>query len=63
LLAGLRLWDDGYFIDIGFGTAFWSSTESGAVYAGNPGLNYYNNNFSLLYDRKEYGFSVRCLKD
>jgi uncharacterized protein (TIGR02145 family) len=62
LQSGCRL-DDGTFVGVGFGGYWWSSTED-------PTLNAYSREiycdkssvFNYL-NVKQYGFSVRCLKD
>ncbi len=63
LLAGDR-YDNGLFESLGYDAYFWSSKEYDTLNAGNLNL-YYDDN--LLYlglnDYKEYGFSVRCIKD
>ncbi|PJJ41090.1 fibrobacter succinogenes major paralogous domain-containing protein [Hallerella succinigenes] len=47
----------------GYGANFWSSTESNGSYAYIMYLYYSNDDASLNYDYKRYGFSVRCLRD
>ena len=42
---------------------FWSSSEYGSIYAYNMYLDYYYDSAYLSYGNKNYGFSVRCLKD
>ena len=61
LLSGYR--DSGYFTSLGYSTFFWSSTWNGAYVAYYMSLNF-NGSTIYFYDiYKEYGFSVRCLKD
>lgn len=63
LLAGDRF-DNGYFENLGYDAYFWSSKEYDAPSASNLNLNYDDNIIYLgLNDDKEYGFSVRCVKD
>jgi len=62
LLAGFR-YGYGFFLDLGYVTSFWSSTEYGSGYAFNLGLGSYDSNIYVLNNGKEYGFSVRCVKD
>jgi uncharacterized protein (TIGR02145 family) len=62
LLAGRRNLN-GYFNSLGYDADFWSSTEYGATTAYVLDL-IYNDSSIYLYDFfKEYGFSVRCVKD
>jgi uncharacterized protein (TIGR02145 family) len=42
---------------------FWSSTEGGNLDAYTMGLYYGDDNVNLNYSLKNFGFSVRCLKD
>jgi uncharacterized protein (TIGR02145 family) len=62
LLAGSRYYN-GYFNDVGYYANFWSSTE----YNANNAYRLYlltNDGSILLYQNaKDYGFSVRCVKD
>ena len=64
LLAGVRD-TNGYFYYLSYHALFWSSTEytpTGAYYMGlnyNYGYVYLNYSYSL----RDYGYSVRCLKD
>ena len=62
LPAGDR-YSDGDFISEGNGAYFWSSTEGGSDYAYYMYLSYYDVIAHLDYIYKDYGFSVRCLKD
>ena len=52
-----------YFYYGGYGANFWSSTESNGSYAYIMYLYYSNDDASLNYNYKRYGFSVRCLRD
>ena len=54
---------DGYYYDEGKKTIFWSSTESTSICAYGMYVGYGNNITKLDYGDKNYGFSVRCLKD
>ena len=62
LPAGSR-YDNGLYLNEGYYTNFWSSTEddSGRAYGMRLIYNYVD--AGLGYDIKIYGFSVRCLKD
>lgn len=63
LLAGDRF-DNGYFENLSSEAYFWSSKQYDASGAGNLNLYYDDDIIYLgLNDDKEYGFSVRCLKD
>lgn len=63
LLAGDR-YVDGYFGSLGTDAYFWSSKEYDALNASNLNLYYDDNLIYLgLNDYKDYGFSVRCIKD
>lgn len=62
LLAGIRHYD-GYFISLGYDTYFWSSTEYYASYPSILGLYYDDSDIYPYHHYKEYGFSVRCIKD
>ena len=53
----------GGFINEGNRAYFWSSTEDLSSLAYDMYLNYNNDSALLDYDVKNYGFSVRCLKD
>ncbi len=54
---------NGRYYDEGNDANFWSSTENNSYYAYNVGL-YNDYDFAYLnYYNKNYGFSVRCLKD
>ena len=63
LLAGDRH-TDGTFINLGMSTYFWSSTEHNTYASNILYLDYFQSIIGVLnYYDKEYGFSVRCLKD
>lgn len=62
LIAGHRSYD-GYFYKLGYDTYFWSSTEYSGFNAYYVRLRISNDNVTLNYVNKNYGFSVRCLKD
>lgn len=62
LLAGGRDYG-GNFDYLGYSTCFWSSTEYTAPNAYYLSLNYNDSNINLFNFYKEYGFSIRCLKD
>ena len=63
LLAGDRF-DNGYFENLSFDAYFWSSKQYDATGAGNLNLYYDDDIIYLgLNDDKEYGFSIRCIKD
>ena len=62
LLAGSRNFNNGSFGYMSGHTFFWSSTESGSN-AYNMYLIYGNDDVGLHYHNKNYGFSVRCIKD
>lgn len=54
---------NGYFYGIGLGGFWWSSTEYSLNYAWLRNLNYYGTNASRYNDYKDYGFSVRCVRN
>ncbi|MFI5253318.1 MAG: FISUMP domain-containing protein [Bacteroidota bacterium] len=63
LLAGYRN-SYGYFLNLGYFTYVWSSTELNATYANSLYLNYLNSTILVILNNiKESGFSVRCLED
>ena len=62
LLAGFR-YDNGGFNYLGSDTFFWSSTEYGAANAFSMILNAYNSSITFDYYYKDFGFSVRCIKN
>lgn len=63
LLAGYRYVSGILFINLGDYTYFWSSTEYDATAANNMDLSFGNSSIFLPDYAKEFGFSVRCLKD
>jgi uncharacterized protein (TIGR02145 family) len=63
LLAGAR-YSGGYFDNLGIIPFFWSSTEVNASTAITLSLDYYGSNiYPDIHGSKDYGWSVRCLKD
>jgi uncharacterized protein (TIGR02145 family) len=63
LLAGDRF-DNGYFENLSHDAYFWSSSNYDETGAGNLNLYYDDDIIYLgLNDDKQYGFSVRCIKD
>ena len=55
--------DYGYYGNEGDNAHFWSSTENGSYSAYGMYLDYYDDNAYLDNSVKDYGFSVRCVKD
>lgn len=56
--------NNGTFYGIGYSGNWWSSSESGTTYAWYRFLYYTNGNTNILNNfYKDYGFSVRCLRD
>ncbi len=53
----------GTFSDIGYSGRWWSSTQDDTGSAWYRGLYYYGSSVGRYYDRKGYGFSVRCVRD
>jgi uncharacterized protein (TIGR02145 family) len=53
----------GSFYYVGSSGYWWSSTEYSSASAWDRGLYYYDGNVSRNGCSKEYGFSVRCLRD
>ena len=51
------------FTDASLSAYFWSSTESSSLDAWNRGLHYDNAGVGMGYSNKDFGFSVRCLRD
>jgi len=62
LLPGCRH-GNGYFVNFGLFTYFWSSTEYVSNIAWFMTLNHLNNSCYVTYEHKNPGFSIRCLKD
>ena len=55
---------DGTFLYIGMNEAWWSTTEYDTDYAYERGLNYESGQaFSVSFNPKKNGYSVRCVKD
>jgi len=53
----------GNFINLSNGGYWWSSTEYSSTYVWLRVLRYYNADVGLGRNTKEYGFSVRCVRD
>ena len=62
LLAGYRN-TDGSFSNLGSYTLFWSSSASSSFHAWRRNLNTYYSTVNRNSNTKDYGFSVRCLRD
>ncbi len=63
LPGGDRFYGDGSFYDIGYFGYLWSSSQTGTDCAWNRTLLYYDADVYRYSYYKEWGFSVRCLKD
>ena len=63
LPGGIRSFTDEYFYHLGGYGHWWSATEHDSEHAWSRRLFYYNAKVSRGEPNKEYGFSVRCLKD
>ena len=62
-LSGGNRGNGGVFDDLGFDTTWWSSSEAGIDGAMTRVLYFNYGVVYRLYNSKEYGLSVRCLKD
>ena len=62
LLAGYRS-DNGGVSGLGYSTHFWSSSEYGPFTANSMNLYNNNDNVDFFSNDKNFGYSVRCLKD
>ena len=62
LPAGLRYYDGDHGLEGDF-AYFWSSTVGNSDYAHDVDLSYRRGSVALGYNRKSYGYSVRCVKD
>ena len=62
LFAGYRDYHGGSFSNLGDVTYFWSSTEN-SIFASFIGLSTGNPYVDFNQINKNYGFSIRCLKD
>jgi uncharacterized protein (TIGR02145 family) len=63
LPGGYRVYDDGTFGSLGGNGDWWSATEGSATGSWYCGLVYGDPDAYLNGDNKQYGFSVRCVKD
>ena len=55
--------DDGTFLNVGYFGLWWSSTEYSITYAWDRYLGYDGTSVYRLYDGKDLGFSIRCVRD
>ncbi len=62
LLSGIRH-DEGYFTYLNFNTLFWSSKGVDTYIASTMYLDYSHVAIGFGYDYKDFGFSIRCLRD
>jgi len=60
--GGFRDFSGDYYY-IGYYGVWWSSSEYVADYAWHRGLGYYFGSATRSNDSKQFGFSVRCLRD
>jgi uncharacterized protein (TIGR02145 family) len=63
LPGGFRIYGQGTFNSLGRNGYWWSATEGNASFAAFCGLFYYASNAALGCFYKQYGYSVRCVKD
>jgi uncharacterized protein (TIGR02145 family) len=63
LPGGCRSSNKGTFFYIGFRNYWWSSTEGNTNCVWDRSLHYYYGNVYRSSDNKEYGLSVRCVRD
>jgi uncharacterized protein (TIGR02145 family) len=63
LPGGYRGHVNGYFSGVGYGSYFWSTTEQSGDKAFFRELHYRNSRIERFSFDKNYGFSVRCIKD
>ncbi len=61
--SGGRRDPGGIFSSITSNGYWWTSKENSSVHAWFRSLNYYHNNLSRYHFGKDYGFSVRCVRD
>lgn len=61
--AGYRSQVTSTFMDIKSTAAYWTATQDDGIFAWRININYLNTNILIPYNAKEYGFSVRCVKD
>lgn len=63
LPGGYRYWDNGTFINVDAIGTWWTSAESDNAYSWYRGLAYDSDNVHRFNNPKQFGFSVRCLKN
>jgi uncharacterized protein (TIGR02145 family) len=62
LPGGFR-YDDGRFIDIGQGSAYWTATDNNSTDAWYRSISHARSTILRMSYNKKHGFSVRCVKD
>ncbi len=62
-LPGGYRFTDGTFLSLGSNGNWWSSTERNPSYAWGRDMDYYLRNVNWNYNAKQYGFSMRCVRD
>jgi uncharacterized protein (TIGR02145 family) len=55
--------EGGFFLGMGLGAIFWSSTEYLSYNAWDRSLYYNHSEVNRNYDNKQIGFSIRCVRD
>jgi uncharacterized protein (TIGR02145 family) len=63
LPAGYRFFDGSTYEGVGSDTFFWSSNSFNNYSSWHRSLSYYFNKLYRFYDSKDFGFSVRCIKN
>ena len=63
LPAGYRSSSSGGYYDMGFFGYFWSSTEYTSVGVWFRWLGFHTSGVGQIVDNKQFGFSIRCLRD
>ena len=62
LPSGYRVFNNGYYYNIGYFGYFWSSSEYSSSHAWYRGLGYYSTSVYRYGGSRRYGFSVRCVR-
>jgi len=63
LPAGYRIFNSGYFNNVGNNAYFWSASENNSNNAWNRKLNYNNSEVNRNNNNKQNGFAVRLLRE